>query len=65
MKLRLLKVAILENATAATLQADFNLLMSGQAVSASGTFAAGFITEQELVEVQMDGDRIMILYTEG
>ena len=64
MKVRDMKVAVFENADHAVLQADVNNWTVGKAVSASATFAAGFITEQELVAVLVDGDRIVVVYSE-
>lgn len=64
MKLKSLRVAMLENADGAVLMDDFNKLCRGQAVASSGTFAAGFVTEKNLVSVLMDGDRIAVFYTE-
>lgn len=64
MNLRQLRCAILENADGAVLMADVNKFCRGEAVAASGTFAAGFIQKQQLVSVQVDGDRVVIFYTE-
>ncbi len=64
MKVRELKVAVFENADKAVLQTDVNDWTQGKAVSASATFAAGFVTEQELVSVIADGDRIIVVYLE-
>lgn len=64
MNVRMLRCAVLENASGVTLMTDFNKLCQGEVVSASGSFAAGFITTQQVVSVQMDGDRIIVFYTE-
>jgi len=64
MKLKNLKVAILEHATGATLMADFNNLTAGVAITLSGTFAAGWVAEKDLIDVLVDGDRLYLYYTE-
>lgn len=64
MNVRLLRCAVLENADKDVLTADFNKLCKGEAVTTSGTYAAGFFDKQNLVGVEVAGNRIVLFYTE-
>lgn len=64
MRLAQLRVAVFDNATAATVQADVNSWARGLAVSASATFPAGFVADQQFVAAYAAGTRIVIFYVE-
>lgn len=66
--LKNLKVAIFEHATLATLVQDFNDWTAGKAISASASYSAGFVKEQQVLFSHFTSDtnknHLAVFYTE-
>ena len=64
MRLAMVKGAVFDHATAATVQSDINTWLAGGAVSIAATFPAGFVKDQQFVGFTAAGTRVVIFYTE-
>ena len=66
--LKNLKVALFEHATIATLVSDFNDWTAGKAISASASYSAGFVKEQQVLFAHYIADtnksHLAVFYTE-